>query len=495
MPFQLTIAQGQDSGKAFLFEQPSITIGRTEECDVVLYDQGVSRQHARIFNEGPAFFVEDMGSANGTRVNGQTVQKKQLVEGDAVALGAVVFTFSQKSPPPPVTLAPPEQDADGNSADEAHNTRIVSKEEIQKKRIGVPPPTTDGIDPLPAPTQLGTRRSTMTMSAVEVDEALSRTKGPSAGRLSAVERARIRREDPGLTGTLRILWLDASDRMRQGVAAGGAVLLLGLIALTYYLALYTPDSKASRPPEPTVLGRSPIKESFGLGEGVDYKRRDSKVFDFEFNAATRALIILHYQSKDISEGEVDVAVNGKSVAKLLPDVTDPRMNELLIPPSLVKRDERNVLSFDNVHNPPHSDTWRIWDLWIEVVPLPDLGQEQLLREARDAYQRGQLAYERREVGAESRYMAWRDFREAWLKLEAYPDPKPELYRLARERMRESQVELDHTCKKLLLEATAAYEQHQYSTARNTLEYVREYFPASDQPCPRLAEEKRAEYEL
>jgi len=52
MGFQLVIAEGKEAGREFVFDQLSVLIGRTSECDVVLYDPGVSRKHARIFNEG-----------------------------------------------------------------------------------------------------------------------------------------------------------------------------------------------------------------------------------------------------------------------------------------------------------------------------------------------------------------------------------------------------------------------------------------------------------
>src|SRR5262249_55512434 len=150
----------------------------------------------------------------------------------------------------------------------------------------------------------------------------------------------------------------------------------------------------------------------------------------EFNAATRALIVLDYQSLDISDGEVDVAVNGSSIGKLQADTVNSaeRMNVILLPPGLVKRGEKNVLAFDNVTNPPGNDEWRIWNLRLETILLPDMPPEQLLHEARDAYNDGQEKFERRDVGADSRYRAWQDFRTAWLKLEAHPDPKPELYK-------------------------------------------------------------------
>jgi hypothetical protein len=483
MPFQLTIAEGQESGKAFTFEQPAITIGRTDECDVVLYDPGVSRQHARIFSEGPSYFVEDMGSANGTKVNGLAVKKQQLSEGDSVALGAVVFRFS-------------EQVKATNGAPAVPGTRIVAAEEIRKKKTAFLP---DNATPEQA-NALG-RKPTTALSAAEVNQALGKSapgkSAPPAGRLSAADRARIRRESPGLIGSARIFWLDASEGVRRALSVAGALTLLSLIALTYYLALYQPPNAHPKPPEPTTLDRNRIKESFGLGEGVDYRRRDFKMFEFDYNAATRALLILHYQSEGISEGEVDVVVNGTSVGKLQPDTvnTQERVNELLLPPNLVKRGEKNSLTLDNVKNPPGYDTWKVWNLSLETVLLPDMPLEQQLREAQEAYQRGQTAFERRDVGADSRYRAWRDFREAWLKLEAVPEPRPDLYKLARERMRDAQNELDRTCRKLHLEATAYYNQHEYRAARDTLEFIREYFPGNDQSCPMLADAKREEYGL
>src|SRR5437868_6677588 len=93
MAFQLTIAQGKEAGREFAFEQTSVTIGRTAECDVILYDPGVSRKHARIFEEGNAYCVEDLGSSNGTQVNGESIQRVRLNDGDVLSLGPVVFNF------------------------------------------------------------------------------------------------------------------------------------------------------------------------------------------------------------------------------------------------------------------------------------------------------------------------------------------------------------------------------------------------------------------
>src|ERR1700690_3751943 len=94
MGFQLVIAEGKEAGREFVFEQDSVLIGRTSDWDVVLYDPGVSRKHARIFAESGIYFAEDGGSGNGTKVNGAIIKKKQLADGDAISLGPVVFNFT-----------------------------------------------------------------------------------------------------------------------------------------------------------------------------------------------------------------------------------------------------------------------------------------------------------------------------------------------------------------------------------------------------------------
>lgn len=60
------------------------------------YDAGVSRKHCRIFQQGGQFFVEDLGSTNGTKLNGQIIpphQPRPLNNGDTLELGLLKLTF------------------------------------------------------------------------------------------------------------------------------------------------------------------------------------------------------------------------------------------------------------------------------------------------------------------------------------------------------------------------------------------------------------------
>jgi hypothetical protein len=69
------------------------TIGRLPECDVVIADKGASRRHAQIRHQGDAFTLTDLGSTNGTRLNGQTVQSRELSDGDRITIGTTAIEF------------------------------------------------------------------------------------------------------------------------------------------------------------------------------------------------------------------------------------------------------------------------------------------------------------------------------------------------------------------------------------------------------------------
>ncbi len=70
-----------------------LLLGRSRECDLVLDDPNVSRQHAEVRREGDSWVVADLGSMNGVKVNGQRVETAALEPGDEVTLGLVRLSF------------------------------------------------------------------------------------------------------------------------------------------------------------------------------------------------------------------------------------------------------------------------------------------------------------------------------------------------------------------------------------------------------------------
>jgi pSer/pThr/pTyr-binding forkhead associated (FHA) protein len=70
-----------------------VTIGRLAECDIVLKDKGASRRHAQVRVKDGVATLTDLGSTNGTRLNGQTVQTRALEDGDLITIGTTTLEF------------------------------------------------------------------------------------------------------------------------------------------------------------------------------------------------------------------------------------------------------------------------------------------------------------------------------------------------------------------------------------------------------------------
>jgi len=64
-----------------------VTIGRLPECAVAVDDPNVSRRHAQLRREGDNVVLVDLGSTNGTKVNGVHVRSHQLAPGDVITVG------------------------------------------------------------------------------------------------------------------------------------------------------------------------------------------------------------------------------------------------------------------------------------------------------------------------------------------------------------------------------------------------------------------------
>ncbi len=68
-----------------------ILIGRSSDLDMVLVEDMVSRKHARIQTQGEQIWIEDLGSTNGTFVNGEKIKRARLKEGDRVLIGTSIL--------------------------------------------------------------------------------------------------------------------------------------------------------------------------------------------------------------------------------------------------------------------------------------------------------------------------------------------------------------------------------------------------------------------
>jgi DNA-binding response OmpR family regulator len=83
----LVMQEGPLAGHRWPLDRDALTLGRGEECDIVLPDRQVSRVHLRIRREGSSYILEDLGSKNGTFINGRQTQEGapvRLQDGDEI---------------------------------------------------------------------------------------------------------------------------------------------------------------------------------------------------------------------------------------------------------------------------------------------------------------------------------------------------------------------------------------------------------------------------
>jgi pSer/pThr/pTyr-binding forkhead associated (FHA) protein len=117
---RIVIQRGEGQGRDLALGGECV-VGRHPTATFPIEDTLASRRHLRLFPEGGRWVVEDLGSTNGTRVNGKRVSRHVLSDGDVVGIGTTDLLFVQKDllgavrPPgpakPPAAQAPVAKDA------------------------------------------------------------------------------------------------------------------------------------------------------------------------------------------------------------------------------------------------------------------------------------------------------------------------------------------------------------------------------------------------
>ncbi|MFW9805054.1 MAG: FHA domain-containing protein [Candidatus Thorarchaeota archaeon] len=111
----LVVSQGAQVGTTYYITGAEAILGRDEETEISVRDPEVSRRHARISWQSGNYYIEDLGSTNGTFLNSSLVTSPQpLRSGDTIGLGQTLFVFQTEAdampaqpPPRPAYTAPP----------------------------------------------------------------------------------------------------------------------------------------------------------------------------------------------------------------------------------------------------------------------------------------------------------------------------------------------------------------------------------------------------
>ena len=93
------IRSGERTGSTYPLEDNSLIIGRAEDCDIqVDVTSAASRRHAEVYPGDAGWRIRDLGSSNGTKLNGSIVQDEPLQEGDSIEVGDFILAYTDSSP-------------------------------------------------------------------------------------------------------------------------------------------------------------------------------------------------------------------------------------------------------------------------------------------------------------------------------------------------------------------------------------------------------------
>ncbi len=90
----LFVIQGRDQGTRYRLDEATVTLGRGPNHSVQLHDTEVSRDHAELYRRGDVYILRDLGSSNGTYVNGRAVKEFELASGDQLQLGRTLLLYT-----------------------------------------------------------------------------------------------------------------------------------------------------------------------------------------------------------------------------------------------------------------------------------------------------------------------------------------------------------------------------------------------------------------
>ena len=104
-PMKLAVVAGPDAGASYTADAERFTLGTHERCDLVLHDRTVSRFHCEIGVEDGRVAIRDVGSTNGTFVDGVSIAHAYLHPGAVIHVGATKLEFATDGQPVAVPVA------------------------------------------------------------------------------------------------------------------------------------------------------------------------------------------------------------------------------------------------------------------------------------------------------------------------------------------------------------------------------------------------------
>jgi pSer/pThr/pTyr-binding forkhead associated (FHA) protein len=414
MGYKLKVIKGFAKDKVVTVETNELTIGRTEENILVVFDPSVSRKHAIIKKEGTVFKLIDRGSRNGTLLNGSAIVEEILKDGDTFTIGNTTFRFGfteslsdQINQEHTQILSPPPKKSKGKPVNPS------SKSEITKPVLS----------PAPVKSEKG---------------------------LGGNERTNKRIFPKLLIGVGTFFLLVFVFFIARSVISGRSTALKDNSDMVFDLSATYFDKK------------------FGYKE-VDYQC--IKGCQFAFTPSENKLYLSFAAYGIYNHNDVVIEINGTEIGSV--PVTGKNLLRgisVMIPKELIVKDANKIV-FRYKGDLKKMKPWYITFVKInqEVIPEPDINK------ATELVQLAYNKYREKNIEPKNLYLAYTYLLQARDYMERL-SPKPSLYTEVQERIKSLSKEMQAVYDKLMFSVSKAINDQDYKKAYDILNEVLKYFP-------------------
>ena len=126
----VTVIFGGQEQKVFNLDKPRMVVGREPGCEIHIDNLGISRNHCAFVNKADAFVIQDLGSSNGTYVNGRKITEHFLNDADEVIIGKYTLRFKNESQ---AIASVPKSPSEEAGVPDTLNTYVMDGAKIQEQ--------------------------------------------------------------------------------------------------------------------------------------------------------------------------------------------------------------------------------------------------------------------------------------------------------------------------------------------------------------------------
>ncbi len=418
MGYKLKVIKGFAKDKVISVETNELTIGRTEENLLVVFDPYLSRKHAIIKKEGTVFKVIDRGSRNGTLLNGSAIVEEILKDGDTITVGNTTFRFGFS-------------ESLSDQINQEHTQILASPGKKPKGKPSNPASRSEAQPDLPV------------KGSPQVPVANPVGKGGNKKRL-----------------------------LPKLLFGAGAFFLL--LFLFFLLKSFVSSGKSSLKDQSNMVFDMSLKyfdKKFGY-QDVDIQCLSG--CQFAFQNTDNKLFLSFAASGIYNHNDVIIEINGSQIGSV--PVTGKNLLRgisVMIPRELLVKDE-NIVMFRYKGDKGGIKPWYITFVKInqEIIPEPDLDK------AKNLIEMGYNKYREKNTEPKNLYVALNYFLQARDYMERL-NPRPPLYTEVQEQIKGINKELQTIYDKLMFSVSKAINEQDYKKAYEYLQEVLKYFPDAD----------------